>query len=190
MEVLTKVVSLGSTGQIISAASGPFGKPVVPNTRWQDYPVAENDVFTLMVKGNGPGGMYGEIGRSFFIGSAAPSELLDAYETCKEAQKLTVNLLKAGARPAEIWNVNNEFMTRHGYPPETRLYAHGQGYDLVERPAIRWDEPMVLKTNMNIAVHPTIMTSTLYAWVCDNYLISKTGAGSCLHKTPQTIFTL
>ena len=43
---------------------------------------------------------------------------------------------------------------KHGYRPERRLYAHGQGYDLVERPLIREDEPMKIKAGMNITVHP------------------------------------
>ena len=45
-------------------------------------------------------------------------------------------------------------MTRHGAPPELRLYGHSQGYDLVERPLLRDDETMPLAANMNMAVHP------------------------------------
>lgn len=33
---------------------------------------------------------------------------------------------------------------RHALPPETRLNAHGQGYDMVERPLICQDETMPL----------------------------------------------
>jgi hypothetical protein len=33
-------------------------------------------------------------------------------------------------------------------PPETRLYAHGQGYDMVERPLIRADESMWFEEGM------------------------------------------
>ena len=45
---------------------------------------------------------------------------------------------------------DNEFLVKNHFLPETRLYAHGQGYDLVERPAIREDEPMRIKPRMNI----------------------------------------
>ena len=55
-----------------------------------------------------------------------------------------------------IWRANNDFLVKNGVPPETRLFAHGQGYDLVERPAIRDDEPMKLQPRMNITVHPII----------------------------------
>jgi len=73
-------------------------------------------------------------------------------------------------------------------PEEKRLYAHGQGYDLVERPAIRDDEPMKLKANMNITIHPITGSKTAFAWVCDNYLLTEKGASECLHKTPKKIF--
>ena len=66
----------------------------------------------------------------------------------------------------------------------------GQGYDLVERPAIRFDEPMKLKANMNIVVHPIVATERTFAWVCDNYLVTETGASECLHKMPKRIFEL
>ena len=85
------------------------------------------------------------MGRVFFLGKV-PSELQEAYELCKETQKVTLKLLKPGADPGEIWRANNEFPVKKGQLPETRLYAHGQGYDLVERPAIRDDAPMKLKT--------------------------------------------
>ena len=68
------------------------------------------------------------------------------------------------------------------------MYAHGQGYDLVERPAIREEEPMRLQANMNIAVHPMSGTETVFAWVCDNYLVTESGASECLHKTAKKVF--
>jgi len=67
---------------------------------------------------------------------------------------------------------------------------HGQGYDLVERPAIRDDEPMKPQVNMNITVHPIAASKTAFASVCDNYLIIEAGGSDCLHKTPRKIFEL
>ena len=55
--------------------------------------------------------------------------------------------------PIDLLDANNEFLRNKGFPEEKRLFAHGQGYDLVERPAIREDEPMILKENMNITVY-------------------------------------
>ncbi len=156
---------------------------------FQNRVVREGNQFTLMVEINGPGGMYAEIGRVYFLGKV-PSELYDAYELCKETQRVTLKLLKPEADPAEIWRANNEFLLKRGQIPETRLYAHGQGYDLVERPAIRDDESMKLKAGMNITVHPTIGSDIVWVWVCDNYLITDSGVSPCLHKTPQEIFSI
>jgi Xaa-Pro aminopeptidase len=153
---------------------------------FQNRVIREGDQFTLMIEVNGPGGMYAEIGRVYYIGKV-PSELNDAYELCKETQKNTLKLLKPGADPGEIWRANNEFLVKKEQLPETRLFAHGQGYDLVERPAIRDDEPMKLKARMNITVHPIIGSDRIWVWVCDNYLITETGIQP-LHKSPQEIF--
>ena len=58
-----------------------------------------------------------------------------------------------------------------GLPPELRLYAHSQGYDMVERPMLRADETMPIAANMNFAVHPGYDTSTMWTTVCDNYIV-------------------
>ncbi len=188
-DIIHKVIDLGSEEQLVIGGSGPVGKPVPMQKRhFQNRMVREGDQFTLMIEVNGPGGMYAEIGRIFFLGKP-PSELKEAFELVKETQKVTLRLLKAGADPADIWKANNDFLIKNGYPPETRLYAHGQGYDLVERPAIRDDEPMKLKPRMNITVHPIIGNDRVWVWVCDNYLITEQGLEP-LHKTPQEIFEI
>jgi Xaa-Pro aminopeptidase len=140
-----------------------------------------------MIEVNGPGGLYTELGRTCVLGKAS-EELLECCEIAKEAQQVTLNLMKPGADPKELLVANNEFLRSKGLPEERRLYAHGQGYDLVERPAIRDDESMKLKKNMNITIHPIVATKTVFAWVCDNYLVSEDGVSACLHKTPKKIF--
>ena len=189
-DVVHKVTDLGSEEQLVIGGSGPVGKPVPMQKRhFQNRMVREGDQFTLMIEVNGPGGMYAEAGRVYFLGKA-PAELKEAYELCRETQKNTLRLLKPGADPGEIWRANNEFLVKHGQLIETRLFAHGQGYDLVERPAIRDDEPMKLKAGMNITVHPIIGSDRVWVWVCDNYLITKSGVSDCLHKAPQEIYEI
>jgi Xaa-Pro aminopeptidase len=75
-------------------------------------------------------------------------------------------------------------------PPESRVYSHSQGYDLIERPLIRSDETMSLEKGMNMSVHPAYATSSMFAHICDNYLIEENGVSECLHKTPKQIFEL
>jgi hypothetical protein len=46
---------------------------------------------------------------------------------------------------------------------------------------------MKLQANMNITVHPTVGTDRVWAWVCDNYIVTKAGVSECLHKTAKGI---
>jgi Xaa-Pro aminopeptidase len=147
------------------------------------------DQFTLMIEVNGPGGMYAELGRTCVLGKPS-NELLDAFEVAKEAQQVTLDLLKPGADPRDIITAHNAFLRKRGWPEETRLYAHGQGYDLVERPAIREDETMRIQANMNITVHPIVASGTVFSWVCDNYLVTENGPSACLHRTEKKIFEI
>ncbi|UCE34440.1 MAG: M24 family metallopeptidase, partial [Deltaproteobacteria bacterium] len=184
------VQNLGSEQQLIMAGSAPMGTPCPQLNRHFMYrEMKEGDQFTLMIEVNGPGGLYTELGRTCVLGKAS-DELFEACEVAKEAQQVTLNLLNPGAEPKDLLAANNDFLRSKGLPVETRLYAHGQGYDLVERPAIRDDEPMKLRANMNITVHPTAASKTAFAWICDNYLVTETGASECLHKTPKKIFEL
>lgn len=182
------VQKLGSEQQLIMAGSAPMGIPCPQLKRhFMNREMREGDQFTLMIEVNGPGGFYAEMGRTCVLGKAS-DELLEAWEIAQETQQVTLDLLKPGADPKDLLAANNEFLKNKGLPEEKRLYAHGQGYDLVERPAIRDDEPMKLRTNMNITVHPTVASKTVYAWICDNYLVTEKGASECLHKTPKKIF--
>ncbi len=182
------VQKLGSEQQLIMAGSAPMGTPCPMLKRhFMNRKIEKGDQFTLMIEVNGPGGLYTEMGRTCVLGKAS-EELLEYCEIAKEAQQVTLNLMKPGADPKALFVANNEFLRSKGLPEERRLYAHGQGYDLVERPAIRDDESMRLKKNMNITVHPIVATKTVFAWVCDNYLIGEDGVSACLHKTPKKIF--
>ena len=77
--------------------------------------------------------MYTEIARTIVLGKAS-NELVDGFEAMKEAQAHTLRLLEPGASCAEIAKAPRRPHARRGLPPELRLYSHGQGYDLVERP--------------------------------------------------------
>ena len=99
----------------------------------------------------------------------------DEFAFALEARKFNLGLLKPGTPCADIFAAYNDFMRRNGRPEERRLHCHGQGYDLVERPLIRSDEPMTIAKDMNIVVHPTYMRGHVLSWVCDNYLIEADG---------------
>jgi Xaa-Pro aminopeptidase len=184
------VVNLGSEQQLIMVGSAPMGTPCTQLRRhFTNRQIKAGDQFAIMIEVNGPGGMYAELGRTCVLGKAS-QELLDAYDAAIEAQKITLNQLKPGADPKDVITVHNSFLRENGWPEETRLYAHGQGYDLVERPGIRDDESMKIKANMNMTVHPIVASKTVFSWACDNYVITENGPSECLHKTPKKIFEI
>jgi len=186
-DVLHSVMTQGSERQLILCASGPQDRPVPFQGRhYQNRIIKDGDQFSILIEVNGPGGFYTELSRTFSIGKPS-QQLQDAFGVALEAQKLTLSLLKPGANPKDIIEANNELLQKRGYNPERRLYAHGQGYDLVERPLIRQDEPMKIKAGMNITVHPGAVNATIWGSLCDNYIVTDTGVGPCLHKTPKEI---
>jgi Xaa-Pro aminopeptidase len=111
----------------------------------------------------------------------------DEFAFVLEARKFTLGLLKPGASSKDIFAAYNDFMRKNGRPPESRLYAHGQGYDLVERPLIRQDETFKIAKDMNIVVHPSYVQSGYLNWACDNYIIGGNGPGDRLHQFPEVI---
>jgi Xaa-Pro aminopeptidase len=180
-------VMQGSERQLILVNSGPPGTPVPFQFRhFQNRMIREGDQVSVLIEVNGPGGFYAELGRVFSIGDPS-QELQDALGVAKEAQEITLKMLRPGADPKDIWEANNEFLQKRGYLPEQRLYAHGQGYDLVERPLIRYDEPMKIREGMNVTIHPGATNTTVWITVCDNYIVTEKGVSPCLHKTPKEI---
>lgn len=181
---------LGSEQGIFLGASARVGvrSPFAPRFM-QGRRLEKGDHLSLLIENNGPGGFYTEIARTFSLGQPS-QELVDAHAFAVEAQKHTLSLLKPGADPKAMLAAHNEFLAKNGYKPELRLYAHGQGYDLVERPFFLVDETMPVKTGMNITVHPAAVTDTVWVNVCDNYIIGPDGPGECLHQTPKEIIII
>jgi Xaa-Pro aminopeptidase len=180
----------GSENGIYLCASMAPDKPVQFSQRhFQNRVIEAGDTVALLVEDSGPGGMYTELGRSCVVGRAS-SELKDEFAFALEARKFNLTLLKPGAPCKEVFEQYNAFMRKNGRPEENRLHCHGQGYDLVERPLIRFDEPMSIGRHMNIVVHPTYIRGRVLSWVCDNYLIGPNGPGERLHRFPEVIIEL
>ena len=185
--VTASVLKNGSERQLILVGSSPQGVPAVFRHRhYQNRTIREGDQVSLLIEVNGPGGFYTELARMFSIGPPS-QELVDAHAYVVETQKYSLSLMKPGASPSDILAANSAFLVKKGYKPELRLYAHGQGYDLVERPFYLRDETMAIQPGMNITLHPAAATDTVWCTVCDNYLIGPDGPGECIHKMPQDI---
>ena len=177
----------GSEQGLFLTGSGPIGSAAIFANRYQQNRVLrQGDQFTILIENNGPGGFYTELGRTCVLGKAS-QEMHDEFAFVLEAQKFTLDMMKPGAKCSDIFAEYNVFMKRNKRPEEKRLHAHGQGYDMVERPLIRHDEPMTIRKNMNMVCHPTYVTERTYSWCCDNFLIGDSGVAEKLHKFPQKI---
>jgi Xaa-Pro aminopeptidase len=180
----------GSENGIYLCASMPADQPAQFSQRhYQNRVIQQGDTLALLVEDSGPGCMYTELGRSCVVGKAS-DEIKEEFAFALEARKFNLSLLKPGAACKDIFAAYNDFMRKNGRPEEKRLHCHGQGYDLVEPPLIRSDEPMKIEKDMNIVVHPTYIRGHVLSWVCDNYLIGADGPGERLHRFPEAITEL
>jgi Xaa-Pro aminopeptidase len=180
----------GSEHGIYLCASGAIGTPchLAPH-HVQNRVIREGDYLILLVEDSGPGGMYTELGRTCVVGKV-PQSMKDELGFTLEARKMTLDMLKPGTPCKAIWDAYNAFMKKNARPEESRLYCHGQGYDLVERPLVRKDEPMTIEKDMNIVVHPTYVHNNTTSWLCDNWMIEANGPGERLHHFPEEIVEL
>jgi Xaa-Pro aminopeptidase len=188
-EIKRLCINLGSEEQLIAVSSAPAGTPAGnKGAFFQTRALQPGDQVMIMLEVNGPGGLYGELARTVCIGDA-PKPLLDSWNNAVKAQDQTAERMKPNVTPKELFDAHNELISSMGYPMEGRLFAHAQGYDLVERPGIRPEEAMPIKANMNMAIHPILLSKEAYAFCCDNYLV--TGAGCIrLHETPRNVFVV
>ncbi len=181
---------LGSEQGIYIGSSAPLGHAAPFRPRWQQgREIREGDAFTLLIETNGPGGMYTELARPIVLGTAS-TRMKDMWELVVAAQQNSLALLKPGTPSAEVYAAHNEFVRAAGQPEEKRLYAHGQGHDMVERPLIRQDETMNIAEGMNLTVHPAVKADDLFVAVVDNYFIGPEGPGECLHRSPKEIIEI
>ncbi|MFC1910840.1 M24 family metallopeptidase [Chloroflexota bacterium] len=186
-EVKRMCTDLGSEEQLVLIGTAPRGM----NARWhpefyQNRVIRDGDNMAILIETNGLGGLWTEIARNFCMGEA-PKELLKAWSDIIAIQKELAKAHKPGATAKCLWDYQNKLLTDYGYPPETRLSCHSQGYDIVERPVVRPEEPMLLKENMVMAIHPMPVTREVFVDPCANYLITAAG-GALMHKCAQEVF--
>ena len=184
------VLDHGGEQGLFLTASHAEGEPVYwGNRHLQNRTLRQGDMFTLLCETNGPGGFYTEISRACVLGKA-PQVMKDNFAFLLEARQYTLGLLKPGAASNDIWDSYNAFMRKHGKPEEERLYCHGQGYDLVERPLVRKDEPMAIRANMNLTCHPTYVADGWFHTICDNYQIGEHGVIGRIHQYPEKLLEI
>jgi Xaa-Pro aminopeptidase len=178
----------GSEQSLFLASSAPMGTPALFASRhFQGRTIKPGDQLLLLVENTGLGGYYTELVRTIVFGRAS-NELREHFDVTRQAQAETLARLVPGASCSEIGVANDQFMTSRGRHPEPRLFGHGHGYDIVERPLLRFDETMPVAANMVFSIHPAYATETAYATVCDSFVVAADGTKERLHETPQEIF--
>lgn len=179
----------GSEQGLYMCASSPVGVGVqFKNRHFQNRVAQHGDQIALLIENAGAGGYYCELGRTAVLGRATDA-MHREFAFVLEARGFMLDRLRPGAAPADIWRDYNAFMQDNGRPEEARLHSHGMGYDLVERPLIRFDEPMPLAAGMVVSCHPTYFNDDGLHWACDNYLIGE-HATERLHAFPEHIVEL
>ena len=182
-EIRHLLCDLGSEEQLIMVCSAPMGQHAAHKMPFlMNRTLQKGDQIMVMLEVSGPGGFYQEVGRTFVIGEPS-KQLMAAWMAARDAQRRAAEILKEGASPADICRINSDYRERRGFPGKGMIFAHGQGYELAERPVIYDMENMVIRSNMNIAVHPFGITDTEYVFCCDNFLTGPDGAEP-LSKVP------
>jgi len=182
-------MDLGSEEQVILIGSAPKGESAPRRPEFlQNRTLQNGDHMAILIETNGEGGLWTEIARNICIGDP-PKILLKAWEKIVVIQEELAKMYKPGVSAKELWDFQNKLLIEEGFPPETRLSCHSQGYDIVERPVIRPEEPMIIKENMVMALHPMPLTKEVFVDPCANYLITGSG-GIVMHKCSPEVFVV
>ncbi len=173
----------------VAVGSAPKGEPCMFLPHFSaNRRIELGDTVTAMIEVSGPGGMFGELARTFCLGEPSPS-LLELFQIAKGAQAAVAAAAKPGVTGAALAQVYDRFVANYGIAPNARFVGHGQGYDMMESPAICAGEQMVLEEDMFFAIHPELTRDSDFAICCDNFRITKKGAVR-LTQTPQQITVL
>ena len=172
---------------IILTGSASRGMPAfIRGDENQGRRIQAGDALSILIENGSPDGYFVELSRTIVFGSAWP-ELQESLQKALRLQDFLIGLMRAGASCREIDRRYRDYTAAEGLAADRRLYAHGQGYDLVERPLIREDEPMTLAAGMCLAVHPPAVVGASFASLCDNVLVTS-GVPEPLHHTEKRIF--
>lgn len=147
--------------------------------------IEAGDCFQLLIELAGPGGLWAECGRMYCMGEINP-RMQKAFDDQIKVRNYCASLMVPGAIPKEVFQKVNDMHQQLGYDRETRLVAHSQSYDIVDRPFIGADDDMPIRENNFYAIHPTCATKEISCYNCDNYVIKPEGAVR-LSRTPETL---
>lgn len=150
----------------------------------------KGDYFYILVEVAAVDGEWGECGRLYRLGEEPEQKYVDAARKLLEIRKACQKAMVPGAIPEDIWHMANQMRKDLGWREEKRLFAHGQGYNIVERPMFTDKDTEPLVENTFLAIHPVFYDENgIFFDFTDNYLVTPEGALR-LSKTPEEIITV
>ena len=177
----------GSEEQLLILMSQTGSVPHIIPRFYQNRQINKGDYITLLNESSGPGGFYCEIARTYVLGEPSKAAV-EAAHIARDLQHWSASMLKPGVHANTILKKYNARLKEMGIPPEERLYIHGQGYDLVEMPGFGEEDETILEAGMFISIHPAIdVPGGTHAYVCEDYLITETGAELQMTKHKQEL---
>lgn len=150
--------------------------------------IERGDNVNVMIEICGPGGLYGELSRTFTLGKPGAS-ILRLFDIAKRCQAAVAEAVRPGVSGAEVNEIFDAFAVPYGIAPNTRFVGHGMGYDMMEAPAINAGETMTFESDMYIVIHPELSLEGEFATCSDNFRVTEQGAVR-LSSIPQEIICL
>lgn len=178
-EIRFAQMEAGSEEQQMAITFGPPNGPHQTQFSWGNTyirrTIQEGDIVNLLIESSMAGGYWYDLRRFLSVGPV-PEAYQEAWEICIEARAIMAKNCKPGMLPGEAVDACEAFLKSKGCPPEDRVSGHGQGLDLVERPAFLRDEVCKLEVGMIVCLHPTAKTKHAAVGLADTYVVTESGA--------------
>ena len=177
---------LGSEQGLFLGSSAPLGQASrFIDRHLQGRVLQPGEHFSLLIENSGPGGFYTEIARTMVLGKAS-NELIDGFE-----------IDEGGAGPYAAAAQAGRLLRRNRGKSHDELHARPRpaaGAAALRprsglRPGRAAADPRrrdhAIEQHMNLAVHPGYETSSIFAVICDNYLIEAGRPGRVPAPDPE-----
>ncbi len=159
-------LEFGSTGEDMCLMIHTLDKEGIPlDEVFEPFPgryFGAEDIVSVLVETNGPGGFYHAIGR-YFAFCSPTEQFMERYKVAVEANQLVGKMMYPGNTLRNVADTVNDFIRDSGYYTDDCCYLHGMGYAMWEFPAIADNtfgkqklpyEDLVLKEGMVSLAHP------------------------------------
>ncbi|WP_181995733.1 M24 family metallopeptidase [Clostridium sp. AM58-1XD] len=152
---------------------------------YQNNTIQRGDYVYILIELAGPGGIWAELGRTYSMGEPSAA-MQKAWDDAVRLENDLASMCIPGAKPGDVFQEGNRRLAAQGYAEEGHFFAHGQGYDIVDRPVFCKEEPMTLKENMYFSMHPRCKNKEAAAICVDNYVVTRDG-GRRMSRVPQEL---